>query len=206
MSTATVRARRFFLREEEPEWLVWAVVILLLAVGFAVRTAVINRSAEFSEGNLTIRYPADWAPLGAADDVLLDVGESFDAGLFPPRLTVRRTPAAEVSSSARTLGDVALVWADRRAKDLLGYKVLSMEPMALRGQDAVRVDYAYVAEPVMATPNSIPVVAHGADVLLRQGDDLLVVTLLSDAGAFDGVQGTWDRILSSLDLGQEVAP
>lgn len=205
MSTATLRARRFLLHEEEPEWLVWAVVVLLLAVGLVVRTTVIHRSAEFSKGDLSVRFPADWAPLGAADDALLDVGVSFDAGLFPPRLTVRQMRAAEVSAGSQSLGDLALKWADRHAKDLLGYKVLSIDPIQLHGSDAVRMDYAYVADPMMPTPNSIPVVAHGADVLVRQGDRLVVITMRADAGEFADLEATWARILDSLELKQEAA-
>jgi hypothetical protein len=78
--------------------------------------------------------------------------------------------------------------------------VLNIEPAKVRGKDAVRVDYVYVAEPALASPNSIPIVAHGADFLIREGDTMTVARLLAASDAFDGLGPTWDRILGSLEL------
>ena len=52
----------------------------------------------------------------------------------------------------------------------------------------------------MASPNSIPVVAHGADILMREGDTMTVARLVAASDAFDGLGPTWDRILGSLEL------
>ena len=200
MTTRSMLRRTLF-REEEPEWLVWALVIILLAVGLIARTVVVNRSAAFSEGNLSVSYPASWTQTkGDSANEMLVVSESFDAGLFPARFMLRQMPVTEISTSAQTLGDFALQWADRKAKDLLGYKVLSIEETQVRGKDAVRVDYVYVAEPVMATPNSVPIVAEGADVLIRHDDAMTVASMLASADAFKGLDGVWDRILGSLEL------
>lgn len=199
--TTSSKLRRTLFREEEPEWLVWALVITLLAVGFVARTIVVNRSTAFSEGNLSVSYPVSWTQTkGDSANELLVVSESFDAGLFPARFMLRQMPVTEISTSAQTLGDFALKWADRKARDLLGYKVLSIEETQVRGKDAVRVDYVYVAEPVMATPNSVPIVAEGADVLIRQDDVITVASMLASADAFKGLDGVWDRILGSLEL------
>lgn len=199
--TTSSKLRRTLFREEEPEWLVWALVITLLAVGLVARTIVVNRSTAFSEGNLSVSYPVSWTQTkGDSANELLVVSESFDAGLFPARFMLRQMPVTEISTSAQTLGDFALKWADRKARDLLGYKVLSIEETQVRGKDAVRVDYVYVAEPVMATPNSVPIVAEGADVLIRQDDVMTVASMLASADAFKGLDGVWDRILGSLEL------
>lgn len=199
--TTSSKLRRTLFREEEPEWLVWALVITLLAVGLVARTIVVNRSTAFSEGNLSVSYPVSWTQTkGDSANELLVVSESFDAGLFPARFMLRQMPVTEISTSAQTLGDFALKWADRKARDLLGYKVLSIEETQVRGKDAVRVDYVYVAEPVMATPNSVPIVAEGADVLIRQDDVITVASMLASADAFKGLDGVWDRILGSLEL------
>jgi hypothetical protein len=78
--------------------------------------------------------------------------------------------------------------------------VLNIEPMKVRAKDAVRVDYVFVADPALATPNSIPVVARGSDVLIRQGDNMTVARLLATSDAFDGLAPVWDRLLGSLEL------
>ncbi len=200
MTTRSMLRRTLF-REEEPEWLVWALVIILLAVGLIARTIVVNRSSAFSDANVSVSYPASWAQAkGDSADEVLVVSESFDAGLFPARFVLRQMPVTEISTSAQTLGDFALKWADRKAKDLLGYKVLSIGETQVRGKNAVRVDYVYVAEPVIATPNSVPIVAEGADVLIRQDDVMTVASMLASADAFKGLDGVWGRILGSLEL------
>lgn len=200
MATSS-RLRRTLFREEEPEWLVWALAIILLAVGLIARTIVVNRSTSFSQGNLSVSYPASWTQTkGDSANEVLVVSESFDAGLFPARFMLRQMLVTEISTSAQTPGDFALKWVDRMAKDLLGYKVLSIEETKVRGKDAVRVDYVYVAEPMMATPNSIPIVAEGADVLIRQDGVMTVASMLASADAFEGLEGVWNRILGSLEL------
>ncbi len=201
MTATSIKLRRTLFREEEPEWLVWALVIALLAVGLIVRTIVVNRSTAFSAGNLSVSYPASWTQIQSdAENEMLAVSEPFDAGLFPAHFTLQQMPVTDISTSARTLGDFALKWADRKAKDLLGYRVLSIEETKVRGKDAVRVEYVYVTEPAIATPNSVPIVAEGADVLIRQDNVMTVASLVASADAFKGLDGVWNRIVGSLEL------
>ena len=66
MTTAT-QARRQPVRTEEPEWLVWLLVIVLLAAGAIVRTAVTGRTQPVSQGNVSLTIPATWAVLSPSD-------------------------------------------------------------------------------------------------------------------------------------------
>ena len=201
MTTAAVKMRRSLFRAEEPEWLVWVVVVLLLLVGLLARTIAVNRTSTVTAGNVSLSYPAAWTALDKqGDNELLNVGEPFDSGLFPARFLLLQMPATTISTNAQTLGDFALKWSDRAAKDLLAYKVLGIEPTKVHGQDAVRIDYVYVADPALATPNSIPVVAEGSDILIRRDDTMTVARLLATSDAFEGLRPTWDRILGSLVL------
>jgi hypothetical protein len=187
-------------RQEEPEWLVWLLVGVMLLIGLVARTVVINRTTTFSEGNLTVSYPADWTPIASDEQgAVLSVGEGF-GDLFPARLVAQQLPAADVSRTAQSLGDIALKWSDQQARDLLGYRVLNIEPTQVRGTDAVQVDYAYVADPMFASADALPIVARGSDVLVLTGDTLTVVRMLAASDAFDGLRGTWDRVLGSVEL------
>lgn len=191
--------RRFAGRAEEPEWVVWLLVAVMLAVGLIARTVVVNRQETLKQGAFSLRYPAGWTVLPAEDDFdVANVGEGMDAGLFPARVRVQQMPVAEVSTSAQTLGDLALKWSNRQSEALLGYKVFTIEPTTVRGQDAVKLDYAYIAEPAMSTPNSIPLVARGEDILLRNGDVLTAISLTAATEDFDRQIGTLRRVLSSL--------
>lgn len=199
--TAAVRIRRSSSRAEEPEWMVWLLVAVLLGIGLLARTIVLSRTTTFSEGGLSVSYPAGWIALGKQDaNELVNVGEPFDSGPFPARFSVLQMPVTSISRNAESLGDFALQWSDRGSRDLLGYKVLNIEPVKVRGEGAVRVDYIYVAEPVLPTPNSIPIVARGSDILIRQGDTMTVARLLAASEVFDGLGQTWGRVLGSLEL------
>jgi hypothetical protein len=201
MTATTMPTRRRYFREEEPEWLVWVTVAVLLAIGLITRAIVVNRTTTFSEGNLSVSYPADWTPIASdVPDALLSVGQTFSGELFPARLVIRQMPATEISRNAQTLGDLALKWSNDQAEDRLGYRVLNIEPTQVRGQDAVRVDYAYVAEPALATYDTMPIVARGADTLIRTGDTVTAVTTLSSADTFDELGVAWARMLGSVEL------
>jgi hypothetical protein len=201
MTATTMPPRRQILRAEEPEWLVWVLVGVLLAIGLITRTIVVNRTATFNEGNVSVSYPAEWTPIASdAPGAVLSVGETFSGDLFPARLTVQQLPAAEISRNAQSLGDLALKWSDDLSEDRLGYRVLNIEPTQVRGVDAVRVDYAFVAEPALATPDTMPIVARGADTLVRQGDTVTIITTVSAADAFERLSTAWARMIGSVEL------
>lgn len=201
MTAATMSPRRRLLRAEEPEWLVWVLVGALLAIGLITRTIVVNRTVTFSEGNVTVRYPADWTPIGSdAPGTVLSVGEAFAGDLFPARLAVQQLPAAEISRNAQSLGDLALKWSDDLSDDRLGYRVLNIEPTQVRGIDAVRVDYAYVAEPALAAPDTMPIVARGTDTLVQRGDTVTIITTVAAAEAFERLSTAWARMIGSVEL------
>ena len=201
MTTATMKLRRSLFRKEEPEWLVWLLVAVMLGIGLLAKTIVVNRTTAFSDNSVSVSYPADWMALDRQGETeLLNVGEPFDSGLFPARFALLQMPVTAISTNAQSLGDFALQWSDRGSKDLLAYKVLDIEPLKVRGKDAVRVDYVYVADPALATPNSIPVVARGSDVLIRNGDNMAIARLLAASDAFDSLGPVWGQILGSLDL------
>jgi hypothetical protein len=196
-----MKVRRGLFRAEEPEWLVWLLVVVMLGIGLLARTIVVNQTSTYNEGNVSVVYPLGWMALDKQDEnELLNVGEPFDSSLFPARFALLQMPAAEISTNAQSLGDFALKWSDRGSRDLLAYRVMEIEPIKVRGRDAVRVDFVYVAEPALATPNSIPVVAHGSDVLIRNGDNITIARFVADSDAFDGFAPVWDRVLGSLEL------
>lgn len=200
-TTSPVKTWRWLMRNEEPEWLVWALVAIMLAIGGLVGLIVERRTAVWPAGNLTLRAPAGWVSMAAEDAFdVLHVAEPFETALYPASVRVRRMPVTEISTTGQNLGDLALKWSDQQTANLVGYKVLSVGPMTVRGQDAVKIEYVYVAEPPMSGPNGIPVIAHANDVLIQQGDTVTIVSLSAEAAAFDGQATIWGRILASLKL------
>lgn len=201
MTTSAMKPLDRLMRQEEPEWLVWALVAVMLALGGTVGAIVDRRTDLVAAGDLSLRHPASWVSMVGEDPFeLLHVSQPVETAPFPASVSVRQMPVTEVSTTAQTLGDLALKWTNRQTQQLLSYRVLSIEPTTMVDQDAVKIDYAYVAEPPMGGPDSMPVVARATDALLRQGDTLTIVSFSADADAFDGQAATWGRILASLKL------
>lgn len=202
MSVTTAPARRRYTRTEEPEWLVWALVLVLLAVGLIARTIMTGRTQPVNQGSVGLTVPADWTVMPSeTPGELLRVSEPMETSLFPATVTVTQTPLTDYTDDPEvTLGDLALKWTNRLTESLLSYRVLSIEPGKVKEQDAVKVNYVYVTEPVLASPNSIPIVAEGQDVLVRQGDQLTVLSFRADADAAEAGMRSWNRILNTVEL------
>jgi hypothetical protein len=201
MTAITARPFRRLLRDEEPEWLVWALVAGMIVIGLLVRTIFVARTVEITAGNLSVAYPADWISMTTEDpyDVLAR-SEPMMSDPFPANVRITQLPVTEVSTTADSLDDFALKWSDRQTEDLVGYRVLSIEPVSVQGTDAAQINYAYIAEPLLGGPSAMPVVARGQDILIRQDATLTVVRFVADADAYDGLTATWQHILGSLKM------
>jgi hypothetical protein len=204
--TATIaRPFRRLLRDEEPEWLVWALVAGMIVIGLLVRTVFVARTVEVTADNLSVAYPADWISMTTDDpyDVLAR-SEPMMSNSFPASVRIMQMPVTELSTTADSLDDFALKWSDRQIQDLEGYRVLSIEPVSVQGTDAAQINYAYIAEPLLGGPGAMPVVARGQDVLIPRDATLTVVRFVADADAYDSLGATWERILGSLEMQQGV--
>jgi len=201
MTATTARPFRRLLRDEEPEWLVWALVAGMIIVGLLVRTILVARTVQAAAGNLSVAYPADWIAMTTDNphDVLAR-SEPMMSNPFPANVRITQMPVTEVSTTADSLDDFALKWSDRQTGELEGFRVLSIEPVRVQDRDAAQINYAYIAEPLLGGPGAMPIVARGQDVLIRQDATLTVVRFVADADAFDGLTATWQRILGSLKM------
>lgn len=202
MVATTTQTRRGPFSGEEPEWLVWLLVLVLLAVGLIVRISVTSRVQQVGNGSVALNVPANWDTMASDDpNELVRVSEPMETSLFPATVMISQRPLADMTDDPEvTLGDLALKWTNQQGRDLLSYRVLAIEPTTVKGQNAVKINYVYVTDPILATPNSIPIVAEGQDVLLKQGERLTVVRFLSGVDAYEGLSDVWSRILNSLEL------
>jgi hypothetical protein len=201
MTATTIKPLRRLMREEAPEWTVWVLIAVMLVIGLLVRTIVENRVQRIAQGSVTLQVPVGWTHAAGEDpSELLHVSESLETTLFPAGVRVLQMPVSQVSTTAQALGDVALAWSNQQSQNLLGYQVLAIEPTKLRDAAAVKIDYAYVAEPPLGGANTIPVVARAEDVLLRNGDTITIATFAADSSAYDDQSATWQKILASLDV------
>lgn len=202
MSTqAATRSRRLG-QAEEPEWMVWAWVILLLIVGLGIKTSVLGRLARAEESGVALSYPAGWTWMETTDSTqLLYVADTFASAGFPTGVEVREVPLSTVGRNLEQLSDIGLAWSTYHGRDLLAYRALSLTPLTLNGREALALGYAYVPTPGQGVQVSgLPVVVQAQDLLFKQGEQLLVVTFAAEATRYAELTATWQAIQASIQL------
>lgn len=168
-------------RDRWAEWAVIALVALALVAGLAVRETVLSRTIPFSfpQAGISGRCPADWVR-ETGDDPLLRARDPL-GGAYGPVLELRSRLLAAEGDPALVLDTLAL----ERAGQGTAYETLRTERVAVEGKDAIQRTFAYVHVDSNPYLTRLPVVVQGRDLALRDGDRLVVVTLLADAEHFD---------------------
>jgi hypothetical protein len=184
------------------EWLVWLTMFMLLGAGLILRGQVENRTVNFGQDGVSLAYPVNWTLLSDEDDFqvfhVIDPASSIQ---FPTSVRVRRIPFGELGRAASSLGDVALSWSARQGQTILVYSVLQIVQTEARGRPAIAIDYAYVPEPAMgAAAGSIPSVVRARDILVQQGDTIIVLTFEADTDIYQQELIRLEKILASFDV------
>lgn len=170
---------------------VFLLLLVGLALGWAVKASIEGRTASFGalDGALTLSYPAVWTA-GTGDGALLSVTDRQAASVFNPVFAVYSRDLAE----GKRLIDAATAWTLGRVSQLPEFRDLGTEETMLAGRAALRINYAYVAEPPAGAGRAtLPIVVLAADTIVVQGKGYLVFSSASDASA-----GEVDPRLSSI--------
>jgi hypothetical protein len=207
VSSASARVERV----NADERLVWLTLLALLGAGLILRGQVEGRFVHFSQAGIALVYPASWAALvypaswaALADEEtyqLLHVVDPVSSIQFPTSVRVRRIPFGDLGRAGSSLGAVALSWSARQGQEMPVYSVLQIVPAEARGRPAITIDYAYVPPPAMgAAAGSIPAVVRARDLLLQQGDAIVVLTFEAGVASYPQELAHWEQILASLEV------
>jgi len=210
MTTTSVPTPARPVKREEPEWVVVAVVVVALLIGWMLKSLVESRTVTFSGPALSLNYPATWFREMNPDDgdVIFSAADLGFGSPYRSRVTVRTIEAlprlAGMDDEAASAAAVITAWTFQRSRDLDGYRVLSTESTVLDGRRGVRIDYAYVSNPI-ASPyrKALPVVVEAVDYLFLVGDQTIVITTAADGTQFEQESQRFATILSSVDFGGE---
>jgi len=210
MTTTSMTTPVRKVKREEPEWVVVAVVVVALLIGWMLKSLVESRTVTFSSSALSLNYPATWFREVNPDDgdVILGVTDLGFGSPYGSRVTVRTIEAlprlARMDDEASAAAAAVTAWTFQRSQDLDGFRLLSTESTELDGRRGVRVDYAYVSDPI-ASPyrKALPVVVEAVDYLFPVGDQTIVITTAADGAQFEQESQRFATILSSVDFGGE---
>lgn len=186
---------------EEQRLALYVALTALVAVllGWLLKVNVENRTASFSGlgGALTLRYPAAWVLGKSGEGTLLTVYDPRSAAVFHPTFTVQVQPMPE----GQTLLDAATNWTLSRNAVLREFHDLGTEQTFLAGRLAVRVHYAYIADPPPGSGlATLPIVARGTDTLVVHGGQLLIFSEVADTNDYEEYGPRLAKITASVRL------
>lgn len=198
--------------ERTANLLVLLMVALALGLGWGLKLFVENRTATYSDPNVTFNYPATWIADKDDDDNPMVRDPESGPVIFNNRLVVVHTAAPKSSlPGGSPLGDAATSWALKRANALTTFRNLATldrdpvtdQPLTVAGQPAIRIDYAYVAEPGTALGQpGIPIVVRGSDYVSLNGDQLTVLSGQADAEQWQAFEPQLHKIIAGVKASQ----
>ena len=198
--------------ERAANLLVLFVVALALGLGWGLKFYVENRMATYSDPAVTFSYPATWVTDKDEDDYPMVRDPKSGRTLFNDRLVVIHTAAPKSNlPTGSPLADAATSWALKRATALTTFRNLATldrdpvtdKPLTVAGQPAIRVDYAYVAEPGTALGQpGLPIVVRGSDFVTLNGDQLTVLSGQASAEQWQAFEPQLQKIIAGVKASQ----
>jgi hypothetical protein len=190
-------------RTQEPEWPVLLTVAVALLLGWLIQSAVLGRMQTAAVGSSSVTYPARWVATTESGAAFAAADLNF-GGIFAPRVSVRQVAKSELMPpeglpAARewSLVDAATAWSVQRGAELAGYRILAIERTQVQGQEAARVEFAYLAEaPQGSASGVLPAVMHAVDTLVTSGEQVHILTFAAEKGEFARLAGLRQRLLS----------
>jgi hypothetical protein len=193
MTTAKAQAR--IGQHGLAEWLVVAITLVALAVGWGLKNYTENLTAVAEADGITLTYPANWVR-GKADEGLIKLYDPNAASTVETSFTVRAEPAAADRQLNFLLNSHVLRLSQEKAQ----FAVLATDSTTLAGRPAIAVHYAYATTPRagLAVTAAMPVVVEALDTLVLEKGQLYAFTFAADAGLYAQKEANRRAILQSV--------
>jgi hypothetical protein len=185
--------RQFFLGH----LLTVAVLILGFFYGLNLRNGVIFATQPYNniQAGIRLDYPSRWL-IDSGGEYVLQIRDMQRVG-YKTTMQLSLRPAG-VNVAARNILDLLNI---SRALTLSTYDVQSIEPYTLpNGTQGTMMSYTFVDTETNKFLETVPVVVNGLDILVRRGDQALIITFRGDSLTFDQDIATFNRMLSSLEF------
>lgn len=198
MDKTAARQRVYALRLWPKDLGVALVTIAALMVALLLRQGVVGATRTFQSdaAPFTLSYPATWHRVAPSAGILLRLEDPRAASTFKTTVTVENRdldPAAPPTVQAL---------ADRRIAqdgDLLAYRLLATEEATVAGARGLRLDYAYVVQPLdvpqLASP---PVVVRARQYIVVTANRAYYITLDAPENEFTAAAEQFAGILEEV--------
>ena len=176
------------------------VTITALALALLLRQGVVGATRTFQAEDppFSLTYPATWNQVTPPDGVLVRIEDPHAASTYKTAVTVEGReldPAAPPTVQGL---------ADRRVeqgRDLLAYRLLATDEATVAGVRGMRLDYAYVAQPLDAPQfASPPVVVRAQQYIVVAANRAYYLTLDAPEGEFAAADDLFTGMLKEVKV------
>lgn len=171
-----------------------AMTILAVVLGLALRQQALGEEWSYvsrAEG-IEASYPAEW---------LVDESGSYVVRMRDPKARPFKTqyqitvvPAAGQTSIRNVLDGLTI----QRSTDLAAYRVLNVQEAEVGGATYTQMNFAFVDADPNPFVQRLPTVVLGSDIVIRDGDRVIVVSYMADEDTFDASYEGFERFLDTL--------
>jgi hypothetical protein len=177
-------------RVEASDAIVYVGALLLVLLGWWLKSWHDNRLSEATIDSVSVAYPTGWLRLPVAEPARFQVLADDGTGAT---LTLYGT-----ATSASQPSDALFFGSPNPAEVQSVYTQLGNQPTTVDGQEAVQSDYAYVRSVV--GHGSPPMVVRGRQVAWIADGELLALALEAPEGYWDAVGGSFDRLVAAVSI------
>lgn len=174
-----------------------ALIVVGMLYGLNLREGALFATQQYNnvQAGISMNYPVAWL-LDTDGDYVVRLRDMRRIG-YKTTIQIALAPAGG-SASNRNILDVLNI---SRPLRLNSYDVQAIEPYTMPdGTAATRMTYTFVDDEPNKFLQTVPVVVIGWDVLVRRGEQALIVTFRSDANTFESDLIIFERLLSSLEF------
>lgn len=175
--------------------LVIIMAVLALTLGLLLRQRASARTWSYvsQQAGIEATYPAGWL-VDEEDISYIARLRDPTARPFNTQYQIATVPAGGQTSIRNVLDGLTI----QRSTDLSAYRVLSVESVEINGEEYTQMNFAFVEADPNPFVQRLPVVVLGRDIVIRDGDRVIVVTYMAEENRFDDDLDGFERFFSSL--------
>jgi len=185
-------------RDRSVSWVVVAVTVVALILGWFVKSAAEGRTVLYEADGLRVRYPANWVRAEVQSPALLQVEDRW---AVPTSTTLRLERRPVPAGFEKILPTIQNSLALQRGRGWTAYRMLGSDgSVEVNGTTGMRVTFAYVETNPNPFLDTVPVVMYGEDYLFPVGEQVYVVTLTAAEANYAQAQKALSAFLRSLQV------
>lgn len=174
-------------------------VVLMAAVAVTLGLILQQRASARTwtyvsqEAGIEATYPAGWL-IDEEDASYIARLRDPAARPFKTQYRIATAPAGGQTSIRNVLDSLTV----QRSTDLAAYRVLSVASVDIGGATYTQMNFAFVEADPNPFVQRLPIVVLGRDIVIRDGDRVIVVTYMAEETRFDEGLDGFERFFASL--------